>query len=351
MAPCARAPSRLRDRDTPSTGRFREVARVFGQLLVSSMALRGFACSHPELFIMPAPGRSASPREPPSEECQKLCAPLLGKKLGCEVAVEINSCEIGLDGGAAIAEERNDDGKLEPRIFVICDMQVDPMFCGAGRRPSGLLPAARRSLASPVGAHFAELARLEAASIHAFRELAAELFAHGAPPALVRAAMSAAEDEIRHARSMARLARRFGADLVAADVVHQPVRDIETIALSNAVEGCVRETFGALLAHHAAGVATLPDVRAAMAVIAGDETRHAALSWAIHAWLVRKLTPAAQRRIQAAIVSTAAAVSEEATADERPRPEIDALGLPPADVAAGLLRGLGEPLWNVSLPA
>lgn len=351
MPPCARAPSRLRDRDTPSTRRFREIARVFGQLLLSTMALRGFACSHPELFVMPAPGRSAYPREPPSEECQKLCAPLLWKEMGCSIATEINACEMALDGEAVLGEARNDSEKREPQIFVICDMQLEPRNCGAGRRPTGLLPAARRALASPEGAHFAELARLEAASVHAFRELAAELFAHGAPPALVRAAMSAAEDEVRHARSMARLARRFGAEPVAADVVRQPIRDIETIALSNAVEGCVRETFGALLAHHAAGASTLPEARAAMAVIAGDETRHAALSWATHAWLSRKLPPAAQRRIDTAIGSTAAAVAKEATTDERPRPERDVLGLPPPDIAAGLLRGLSEQLWKVSLPA
>jgi len=51
------------------------------------------------------------------------------------------------------------------------------------------------------------------------------------------------------------------------------------VALENAVEGCVRETYGALIATRQAEAASDPVVRRAMRKIAADETAHAALSW------------------------------------------------------------------------
>src|SRR5262249_47371854 len=57
--------------------------------------------------------------------------------------------------------------------------------CTEGRRPPGLV-AARRRGRSTIGEYFAEAARLEAASVIAFRGLAKELAAHGAPRGIVR---------------------------------------------------------------------------------------------------------------------------------------------------------------------
>ena len=53
------------------------------------------------------------------------------------------------------------------------------------------------------------------------------------------------------------------------------MRELEAIAIENAVEGCVRESFGALLATWQAKTAGDARVRAAMKRIARDETRHA----------------------------------------------------------------------------
>src|SRR5262245_44328737 len=70
-----------------------------------------------------------------------------------------------------------------------------------GRRPAGLAERRSASLASgTAGAYFAELARLEAASVVAFRRLGDELRAWGAPARLTRAATRARRDEVRHAR-------------------------------------------------------------------------------------------------------------------------------------------------------
>jgi hypothetical protein len=119
-------------------------------------------------------------------------------------------------------------------------------------------------------------ARLEAASIPAFQVLTRELRARRAPVALVSAAMCAVQDEVRHRRATAALARRYGAEPMRPSFGPTPVdRTLEAIATENAVEGCVRETYGALVALWQARHARDPVVAAAMAPIAADETRHA----------------------------------------------------------------------------
>ena len=52
----------------------------------------------------------------------------------------------------------------------------------------------------------------------------------------------------------------------------------------NAREGCVRETFGALIAMHQAERAGDPIIRRAMRRIAEEETRHAELAWEVASW-------------------------------------------------------------------
>ncbi len=67
------------------------------------------------------------------------------------------------------------------------------------------------------------------------------------------------------------------------------LRSLEALAVENAVEGCVRETMGALFAMHQAASAADPHVRATMVSIAPDETRHAALGWAVAEWALDSL--------------------------------------------------------------
>ena len=169
--------------------------------------------------------------------------------------------------------------------------------CIGGRRPAGLFESdpARGTL---LGSHFAEMARLEAASVAAFRHMRRELVAHGAPKRLVRAAERAARDEIQHARMTRALARRYGA--VGADSAVEPcaVRSLQDIAVENAVEGCVREAFGALVACWQAQVAADPVIRAAMKRIACDETRHATLAFEVDAWVRGRLDASARARVE-----------------------------------------------------
>jgi len=164
--------------------------------------------------------------------------------------------------------------------------------CGAtGRRPPGLwLPAS--TVAEDIGAQLARMAHLEAASVPAFAQLAAELEAHGAPSRLAAGARRALVDERRHASLVGDLARAFGGRALPVDVEPMPLRSLAAIALDNAVEGCVRETMGAVLAAKQARLAPDRALGEALARIATDERRHANLAWAIDAWVRPRLSPA-----------------------------------------------------------
>lgn len=215
--------------------------------------------------------------------------------------------------------------------------------CAVGRRPAGLGGSASCDTRA-AGSYFAEIAHLEAASVTAFRILRDELRLQGAPKRLVRAAGRAARDEIRHARATGALARRFGAQPRVPVVAPTQPRSLEAMALENAIEGCVRETYGALLATRQAELATDPVVRAAMMRIARDETRHAALSWRVGRWLEARLDPSAKRNVARA-KQAAAAELIGALANE---PEVSfaaAAGLPSPAEATRLATQMQRELW------
>lgn len=217
--------------------------------------------------------------------------------------------------------------------------------CVVGRRPEGLVDCPGR--ARTVAGFFADACHLEAASVPAFGELASELALHGAPRHLVDACLRARADEIRHARTTAALARRFGARPRPPQVRPRPPRSLYAVALDNATEGCVRETFGAAVAHVQARRSQVPAVRRAMGPIAADETRHATLSWAIDAWARTRLRPAERHRLDGARAEAA-----EALLDDTTKPWSDAIqraaGLPPAAEARRLAERMNEALWRTA---
>src|SRR6476660_3977165 len=82
-------------------------------------------------------------------------------------------------------------------VGVALDIEyLRPVDCGAGRKPSGLVPPARKR---GVGAWLAAVATLEAASVTAFARLARLLTKLNAPTKLVEAARRAIVDELEHA--------------------------------------------------------------------------------------------------------------------------------------------------------
>jgi hypothetical protein len=216
--------------------------------------------------------------------------------------------------------------------------------CGGctGRRPASLLAAVHSQSPHALGAHYAEAARLEAASIPAFRFLARELRMHGSPTHLVEVALRSAHDEVRHARATASLARRYGAAPLRPRFGEEPAgRGLEAIAMENAMEGCVRESYGALVALWQARHARDPAIASAMAPIAADELRHAELAWEVAAWAEPRLSRSARARVIDARDCAFAELSDE-TALPVPPALVALAGLPPAETARTLVGHLSR---------
>jgi hypothetical protein len=255
-----------------------------------------------------------------------------------------------LEGGAADAGGSADGGTgyvppyhgngLDCEVQAEGDMLIaDCEFSGGcigGRRPAGLLaslPAAR----SEAGAWLARMAWMEDASVVAFEELAHDLSRFGAPRSFSARASRAAIEERRHSRAIGALARVRGA--VPAAVRRRPTtqRPLVEIAMENAAEGGVRETYGALVAAHQAAYASDRDVRAVMATIARDEASHALLSDAIDGWARTRIDPSlldGARSVAARAMRAAVAEDEVTPASAR------ALGLPDAAQRAILIAAL-----------
>ncbi|NOK20976.1 ferritin-like domain-containing protein [Corallococcus carmarthensis] len=233
--------------------------------------------------------------------------------------------------------------------------EADMVTCEAsvlceGRRPEGLCSdGAVAAEVPPLGALFARMAHLEAASVPAFERLADELAGHGAPERLVRAARRAAKDEVRHASAMESLALLQGAPMPELKVAPFQPRSLEALAIENAVEGCVRETFGALLAGWQARSAEDAQVRESLGTIAPDELMHAELSWAIDAWAMEQLSPEARERVDAARREAWRELERNAVTSHLPDDVARLSGLPAADVARRLVRELAAELMPGAL--
>ncbi|MDB4941179.1 MAG: putative lipoprotein [Labilithrix sp.] len=220
---------------------------------------------------------------------------------------------------------------------------------GAGRRPNGLLRAPEPGATpSALAAWFVRMAQDEAASVHAFARMHEELTFFAAPRGLVAEARRAVSDEQRHARAMGRHARSRGAIPTAPRVRAPRRRSLESMARENAVEGCVREAFGALVLRWQAEHAATPELRGTFLVIAADETRHAALSWELARWAEAQLPARAQARVASARRRALRDLRERLR--ERPGGEVDGvIGAPPSEVAQALLAGLERELAEARL--
>jgi hypothetical protein len=134
-------------------------------------------------------------------------------------------------------------------------------------------------------------AEMECAAIGAFLELARELLALGAPLELVRRALDAAEDEVRHAAICSAVATRMGAGPFRPRADGDSIRPalqrrahLERLAVESFIDGCLGEGVAAERARFAAASSQDPLLRAAHRRIATDEARHAELGWDIVQW-------------------------------------------------------------------
>jgi hypothetical protein len=346
-------------RDPIHKPRHRRLGERLRALILATPLIGGVACGNKQLFYCPpAPNETATFGLTHYDDGGALYFPTPPNNPAIAVPLLPDG---GLDCESPCSQwgeqTQVDRGDFTPGLLLTCSVasspdaglpEVDCTFegyrCIGGRRPPTLLasPTARRP--SCVGAYFAQVARLEAASIPAFHIAANELRAHRAPARLVASALRSAQDEVRHTRATSMLARRYGAKPIRPVFGATPTeRSLEAIATENAVEGCVRETYGALVALWQARHAKDPVVASAMGPIAADETRHAELSWEIAAWVEPRLSRAARSRINAAREQ---ALADLATESSRPlaRSLVLLAGLPPPESATALLNRLGAEL-------
>jgi len=270
------------------------------------------------------------------------CGRMLATKTGWEITkiyTDDGSCFGGTRGWTRFAMSIDGAISAEEDHTVRRDAT-----CISGRRPAGIVPcAATHGDEGGLVGFFVESAYLEAASVIAFERLADELTELGAPDDLVSRARRSRDDEVRHADVMTGLVRDLGGAPRPLDVAPPTRRSAFEIARENAVEGSIRETFGALLAHYQARTAESGAVRAAMRGIAEDETRHASLAWDVAAWLEPRLSASERKELDSArrdaLVALAAAVIAE--------PSIEltrGAGVPPARAATQLLASLATVL-------
>ncbi|MCC6619745.1 MAG: hypothetical protein IT385_00740 [Deltaproteobacteria bacterium] len=157
---------------------------------------------------------------------------------------------------------------------------ADVVIRGPRRAARRLDPGARAAL----GRAWLDDARAEAASVPAFRILARDLAALGAPSSLIAWARRAASDEVRHARACADVAgEMLGLEVEpAAPPAWRPERPgLERLVIESWRDGCLAEGAAARRAACAAERARDPAIRLLQARIAREESDHAELAWAI----------------------------------------------------------------------
>ncbi len=214
-----------------------------------------------------------------------------------------------------------------------------------GRMPAGL-HAHQAESHTALGHYFAEMTAMESAAVTAFRYLVRELQAYQAPTDLIQAAEAAINEEIQHAKLAGLLAKAHEAEIPTVVVDDFQLRSLFEIALENAVEGCVHETFAAACGLWQQQRAEDELFRTVIAHVTEDECRHAQLSWAIHEWVMPQLSTAEQARIRQAQVEAVEQLGQGFQQASQPEDVQRALGLPNAVESERLMVELRRSVWS-----
>ncbi len=173
--------------------------------------------------------------------------------------------------------------------------------------------------------YWIESARAEKASIPAFVRMARELKWLGAPSALQRAALDAAQDEARHTdvcleRAHAASGRRWSIEEL--DGPHRMV-DLATFAEEAWLDGCLGEGQAAEALDRAAKRARSSDVKLAISSVAFDEGRHAELAWAGLEWTLHEGGSRLRDRMAETLWRTEVEREREAMGSDPDDPRLD----------------------------
>ena len=249
-----------------------------------------------------------------------------------------------------------------PSTLLSCDVEYtalnSPYTCPRpvpGRMPNGLHvkngPVATQSSVNVLGQYLADMTAMETAAITAFSNLSLELEANDAPSELIARARQAVLEEARHSEMAALLAASFDAEMPEVCVDDFCLRSLYEIALENAVEGCVNETFAAACGLWQSEYAQLDVFRKVIGHITEEEMGHAALSWEIHQWIMPQLSEVQQEQIRVAQSEAVENLVSDFKQESNPALQ-QAFGLPTKDDAARLFTQLKNSVWEViSLPA
>ncbi len=249
-----------------------------------------------------------------------------------------------------------------PSTLLSCDVEYtavhSPYTCPRpvpGRMPNGLhlknSPAATQSSVNVLGQYLADMTAMETAAITAFYNLSLELEAYDAPAELITRAQQAVLEETRHSEMAALLAASFDAEMPEVTVDDFCLRSLYEIALENAVEGCVNETFAAACGLWQSEYAQLDVFRKVIGHITEEEMGHAALSWEIHQWILPQLSELQQDQIRVAQAEAVESLVNDFKQESNPVLQ-QAFGLPTKDDATRLFAQLKNSVWDViSLPA
>lgn len=214
--------------------------------------------------------------------------------------------------------------------------------------PARAPAAARAALA----AHWTREAAYEHASVASFARAALQLMALGAPPDLLAETHEAASDEIAHARIAYAIASTYaGADVgpgpLPVTAIGWTTGDAASFAREVLLDACVNESVAAVAARAASAGAVDPAVAGALARIADDEERHAALAWKTLAWLLRAGSADVLAEVRAALRGLTDAAAPAAPEAEGRELDLAGHGVLPASESAALRRRV---LCEIVLP-
>jgi len=136
-----------------------------------------------------------------------------------------------------------------------------------------------------------------------------------------------------------RIARKNGASPAPARVRRPADRSWLEFVKENAIEGCIRDTFGALVATYQAEHAADDQIKRAMGVIAQDETTLEALGWRIAQWAEEKLSAEERAEVRALQQAELRRMACSLAKEEAP---IAAAGLPGRNESLRLLSGFSK---------
>lgn len=241
----------------------------------------------------------------------------------------LEAMEDALDAVQADANACGDDLISEACASVVTWSESSECGTTAGRplfvNGEQILPSVVRTCARGVGPlaqaaeHWLQCARMESASVPAFTRLAAELASMGAPVSMQNAAEDAAADEVRHTQLCLDVAGRLvDTEFAVGPLPEIPARlgiSIEQLAVEALVEGCIGEGSAAAWASLASNRAG-PQFAQTLRDIAGDELRHAALSWQVIGWALRR-QPTLGPRLLAALETWVQDDASNAIVNER----------------------------------